>query len=100
MTQHGPDLEETPARQGETGTGLRWVLRISLALVVVAFVAIWAVFAHHGSGPGGQTSAGQTSAGQAAVSATPNAVKEAAATAPPGSVTAQSAGRQEQTTGG
>ena len=95
MTEHGPELEETPARQGETGTGLRWVLRISLALVVVAFVAIWAVFAHHGSGPGGQTSAGQ-----AAVSATPNAVKEAAATAPPGSVTAQSAGRQEQTTGG
>ena len=81
MTEHAPDLEETPARQGSTGTGLRWVLRISLVLVVVAFAAIWAVFAaHHGAGPGGQTSTGQ-----------------AVAT---GSAPAQAAGRQAQTTGG
>ncbi len=76
MTHHSPDLEETPARQGATGTGLRWVLRISLALVVIAFLAIWVVFAHHGNGPGGQTSAGQSVA------------------------TAQSTARQPQTSGG
>ena len=76
MTHNAPDLEETPARQGATGTGLRWVLRISLALVVVAFLAIWVVFAHHGSGPGGQTGAGQSVA------------------------TAQTAAHQQQTGGG
>jgi hypothetical protein len=29
------------ARQGRSGVGLRWVLRISIVLVVVAFAAIW-----------------------------------------------------------
>lgn len=93
MTGPAPDLEETPARQGTTGTGLRWVLRISLALIVVVFLAIWLAFAHRG---------GEESPANAdrVVSTTPNTVKEAAATAPPGSVTAQTAGRKEQTTGG
>ena len=94
MTHHAPELEETPARQASSGTGLRWVLRISLALVVIAFIAIWAAFSHRGSGEGGQTSTSQ------AVATQPNSAKQAAATAPPGSVTAQVAGRQEQTTGG
>jgi hypothetical protein len=36
-------VQKTPqdARQGRTGVGLRWVLRIGLLLVVVAFIAIW-----------------------------------------------------------
>ncbi len=40
MTDRGPEVETTPARQGQTGTGARWVLRISLALIVVIFAAI------------------------------------------------------------
>jgi len=82
--------EATPTRQAQSGTGLRWVLRISLALIVIAFAAIWVGFAsrNHETPPTQITST------------TPNSVKEAAATAPPGSVPAQAAGRQEQTTGG
>lgn len=44
----GPDapVVETPneARQGVTGHGVRYVLVISVAAVVVAFVVIYAVF--------------------------------------------------------
>jgi hypothetical protein len=29
------------ARQGRTGFGVRWVLHIGVALVVIAFAAIW-----------------------------------------------------------
>ncbi len=96
MTDRGPEVETTPARQGQTGTGARWVLRISLALIVVIFAAIWmAFFAHpRSSGNGGQELADRR------ISVTPNSVKQTAATAAPGSVTAQAAGRKEQTTGG
>jgi hypothetical protein len=55
MTDPSPHLDETPARQGQTGTGLRWVLRISLALIVIALAVIWAVYAGPLSGHGGQT---------------------------------------------
>ena len=94
MTDPSPHLSETTARQGQTGTGARWVLRISLALIVIAFAVIWAVYAGPLSGHGGQTTT------TSAVATTPNSVKEAAATAPPGSVPAQAAGREERTTGG
>ena len=94
MTDRSPHLDETPARQGQTGTGTRWVLRISLVLIVIAFAVIWAVYAGPLSGHGGQTTTAS------AVATTPNTVKEAAATAPPGSVTAQTAGRGERATGG
>ena len=87
MSEHGPELEETDARQGQTGTGLRWVLRISLALIVVAFVALWLAYAHRG----GHDQA--VNAGQAA------GTKEASAAAPAGSAPAQT-GRQEQGAGG
>ena len=98
MTDRGPHLAETEARQGQTGAGVRWVLRIALVLVVIGFAVIWALYARPLSGHAGQTEAPANVA--QSVRTTPNAVKEAAATAPPGSVTAQAAGRQEQTTGG
>ncbi len=49
MSAPGPELEETPARQGQTGTGLKWVLRASLVLIVVAFAVLWLAYAHHGA---------------------------------------------------
>jgi hypothetical protein len=85
MTDTRPQLEETPARQGQSGTGLRWVLRISLALIVIAFAVIWAIYAGPLSGHGGQTNT---------TAATSSTVKEAASTAAPGS------GPAERTTGG
>jgi hypothetical protein len=39
----GTKLSTTEARQGVTGTGTRYVLHISLALVVIAFVVIYFV---------------------------------------------------------
>jgi hypothetical protein len=39
----GTKLRTTEARQGATGTGARYVLHISLALVVVAFAIIYFV---------------------------------------------------------
>ena len=90
MSEQRRVAEETPARQGRTGTGLRWVLRISLALIVLAFAAIWLSYSGRGheSPPAHLTST------------TANSVKEAAATAPAGSATAQLAGRKSQTSGG
>jgi len=82
-------VEETPARQARSGTGLHWVLRISLALIVVAFAAIWVVYSGHRHEPPPPQ-----------ISTTPNVVKETAAAAPPGSVVAQIVGRKEQSTGG
>jgi hypothetical protein len=75
MTDRSPHIDETPARQGQTGTGLRWVLRISLVLIVVAFAVIWAVYAGPLSGHGGQTNA--------PAQAAQGAVKEAAAAGQP-----------------
>ncbi len=83
-------VEETPARGAQSGTGLRWVLRISLGLIVVVFAAIWIGYAAHGSHETPPTT----------LSTTPNSVKEAAATAPAGSATAQLAGRKETTSTG
>ena len=94
MTDRGTVKETTSARQGQTGTGARWVLRISLVLVVVVFAVIFFSFMRRGSGAGGQTAADQR------VSTQPGVVKQTAAAAAPGSVPAQAAGRQEQTTGG
>jgi hypothetical protein len=51
MSESGPELEATAVRQGQTGTGLKWVLRISLALIVVAFAVLWLAYAHHGAHP-------------------------------------------------
>jgi len=94
MTDPGPSKQATPVRQGQTGTGMRWVLRISLGLLVVILAAIWFAFAYRSGPHGGQSSADRT------ISATLNSVKQSAASAAPGSVSAQAAGRQEQTTGG
>ncbi len=94
MTDHRTTKETSDARQGQTGTGARWVLHVSLALIVVIFAALFFGFFHHRMGGGGQEAA------NARVSTTPNTVREAATTAAPGSVTAQAAGRQERTTGG
>ncbi len=34
------------ARQGETSGHMRWVLRASLALAVIAGVVLWAIYIH------------------------------------------------------
>jgi hypothetical protein len=95
MTDHGTVKETTPTRQGQSGTGARWVLRISLGLIVVIFAALFIGFGFfRHAGGGGQEAATER------LSTTPNTVREAAATAPPASVPAQAAGRKEQTTGG
>jgi hypothetical protein len=39
----GRELRTTEARQGVTGTGARYVLHISVALVVIAFAIIYFV---------------------------------------------------------
>lgn len=99
MTEQRTHLDETPARQAQSGTGMRWVLRISLALVVLAFAVIWAIYAGPLSGRRGGEARAPASVAQS-VTTTPNSVKEAAATAPPGSVPAQEVGREERSTGG
>ena len=90
MSDQRRPVEETPARQGRTGTGLRWVLRISLALIVVAMAAIWLSYSgrSHEELPAQMTST------------MPISVAGAAPTAPAGPPTAQFAGRKEQTSGG
>ena len=90
MTDAPRHVEETPARGAQGGTGLRWVLRISLGLVVVIFAAIWIGYATRGSHEAPPTT----------LSTTANSAKEAAATAPAGSATAQLAGRKEGSSAG
>ena len=51
MSEQPHHAEETPVRQGRTGTGLRWVLRISLALIVIAFAMIWLSYSGRGHEP-------------------------------------------------
>ena len=53
MERHGEEVhvDTEEARSGKTGMGVRYVLAISLALVVVAFVALWLM----GSGAPGQS---------------------------------------------
>jgi len=41
----GTELRTTEARQATTGTGLRYMLGIGLALVVIAFLVIYFLFA-------------------------------------------------------
>ena len=95
MTDQGNVKQTTSARQGQTGTGARWVLRISLALIVVIFAGLFIGFGFlHHAGGGGQEAAPQR------LSTTPNTVSQAAATAPAGSAAAQMAGRNEPTTSG
>ena len=54
MTDHGPDLNVTDARQGRRGRHVLIILIASLALVVIAFFAIFLSHADNLAGPGGQ----------------------------------------------
>ena len=90
MSEQRGHAEETSVRQGRTGTGLRWVLRISLALIVVAMAAIWLSY----SGRSHEELPAQMA------STSLNRDAGAAATAPAEPPTAQFAGRKEQTSGG
>ncbi len=98
MSEHGPQIGVTDARQGRRGTRAYRILTISLALVVVALLAIWAIYAGGLSGLRGNREAPARVAQSEHL--VPNSAKQAAATAPPGSVAAQAAGRQEQSAGG
>jgi len=49
MTQHSTPkrvVTAEQARQGETSNHVRWVLRFSLALALVAGVGLWIAFVH------------------------------------------------------
>jgi hypothetical protein len=39
--EHPTEIRTTPARQAVAGLGVRYVLGIGLALVVIAFAIIW-----------------------------------------------------------
>jgi hypothetical protein len=55
--EHGPILTVTEARGASRGRHMAWVLGVSLALIVVAFVALWLSSASGLSGSGGQQTA-------------------------------------------
>ena len=55
VPEHAPDLDATHARQGRRGMHAFIILVVSLALVVVAYVVIYAMHAQPLSGQGGQT---------------------------------------------
>jgi hypothetical protein len=55
--EHGPVLTVTQARGARRGRHMAWVLGVSLALIVVAFAALWLGTAQHLAGTGGQTTA-------------------------------------------
>lgn len=59
-------LNTEEARGGQTGMGVRYVLALSLALVVVAFAALWLM----GSGAPGQSGQAPASGVAPEVSAT------------------------------
>ena len=59
-------LNTEEARGGKTGMGVRYVLALSLALVIVAFVALWLM----GSGAPGQSGQAPPSGVAPEVSAT------------------------------
>ncbi len=47
LTDHPKRVVPTEdARQGETSGHVRWVLRVSLALAVIAGVVLWAIYIH------------------------------------------------------
>lgn len=54
MTDHGPDLNVTEARQGRRGRHVLIILIASLALVIIAFFAIYLSHADDLKGQGGQ----------------------------------------------
>jgi hypothetical protein len=53
--EHGPVLTVTQARGALRGRHMAWVLGVSMALIVVAFTALWLSSASRLAGPGGQT---------------------------------------------
>jgi hypothetical protein len=99
MTEHAPDLEATDARQARKGRRVFLVLAVSLALVVVALGAMVLSHARPLAGHGGQTTAPAQVARN--VDTEPSTMSQTAATAPPGSVAAQSASQNNtQSAGG
>ncbi len=90
MTEHASELDVTHARQASRGRHAFVILATSLALVVIAFIVVWSAFAGKFAGRHGNREAPPQVA--QSVSVTPNTVKQAAVSAPPGSVTAQTAG--------
>jgi hypothetical protein len=91
MTEPAPDLNATDARQGRRGRHAFVILITSLALVVIAFAAVFLAHARKLSGPGGQDRA-PAQVAQGVSATTPSTVKQTASTAPPGSVAAQATG--------
>ena len=90
MTEHAPDLSVTEARQGRRGSRAFVILMVSTALVVVAFVAIFALDAGPNTGKRGNREAPANVA--QTVDQQPSTAKQTATTAPAGSVANQSAG--------
>lgn len=98
MSDGAPRLTPTQARQAQKGMGVHRILLISLALVVIAFAVIWAIYAGRLSGQGGQATA-PASAAQAS-NTLPNDVTHNATNSPPGSVASQATGQPRNSTAG
>lgn len=99
MTEHAPELEVTDARQARRGRHAFVILVASLALVVIALAAVFFAHANKLSGRGGETTAPAQVA--QSVDTVPSNAKQTAATAPPGSVAAQTASQgYNQSAGG
>jgi hypothetical protein len=47
MTAHGPSTETESVRQGETTGHVRWMLRVSVVLAVVALAGVGTWYATH-----------------------------------------------------
>ena len=89
MSDRGPELDVTHARQGRRGRHALIILVTSLALVVVAFAVI---FALHAGGFSGQTGNREAPADVArSINQQPGTVRETGATAPQGSAVQQAA---------
>lgn len=57
MSDHGPEIDATDARQGRKGKHVLAILIVSLTLIVGAFVALYAIKVGPLSGRGGQARA-------------------------------------------
>jgi putative copper export protein len=57
MTEHAPELDPTQVRQAVLERRVYKILLVSLAMVVIAFTALWVTYSAGHSGHGGQTSA-------------------------------------------
>ncbi len=55
MTEHGPELDATDARQGQKGVHVLVILGVSLTLIVIAFVALFVTKSGDLAGHGGQS---------------------------------------------